>query len=180
MAKKKNSISLNGEIWPLERDILFRPDRYKYVRKLVKPQSCVFCSSAKSAIEFESLCLFKTKKSMVVLNKFPYNSGHILVLPRRHVGSLIELTPAESKDLHELLVKATKVLSLAYEPGGINVGMNLGAVAGAGIPDHIHYHVIPRWSGDLNFFPLVAETKTVIESLEISYQRLLAYFKKVR
>lgn len=173
----KNFVSLNGDIWPMERDILFRPDRYKYVRKMVKPEGCVFCEAAKKSVGFESLCVYQSKHSMVVLNKYPYNSGHVLVIPRRHVADLLDLKKEEAQDLHELLTETVKALRQVYEPGGINLGLNLGAVAGAGIPDHIHYHVIPRWSGDLNFFPLVAETKTVIESLEMSFERLIAYFK---
>ncbi len=173
----KDYINLNGEVCPLERDILFRPDRYKYVRKLIHPEGCVFCQAAENGVGFESLCVHRSKHSIVVLNKFPYNSGHVLVIPRKHVADLGDLKAEEAADLHELVVLTTKALRQVYEPGGLNVGLNLGAVAGAGIPDHLHYHVIPRWAGDLNFFPLVAETKTVIESLEMSFERLIAYFK---
>ena len=172
----KGKIQIGKDIWPLERDVLFRPDRYKYVRKIVKPKGCVFCSANKVKPSLESLCIAKTKHSMVVLNKYPYNSGHILVLPRRHVATLGDLTKAESSDLHELLRKASVALEQAYKPGGLNIGLNMGAVAGAGIPGHLHYHVIPRWAGDLNFFPLIAETKAVIESLEMTFERLVPYF----
>lgn len=114
---------------------------------------------------------------MIVLNKFPYNSGHLLVIPQRHEGDLVKFSDAEFKDLHHTLKLAVEALQQVYQPGGMNVGLNMGAVAGAGIPEHLHYHVIPRWSGDLNFFPLVAETKTVIESLEMTFDRLVAYFR---
>jgi len=174
---KKDHISLNNEIWPLERDVLFRPDRYRYVRKLIHPEGCVFCEAAEKGIGFESLCVYQTKHSMLVLNKYPYNSGHVLVIPKKHIADLTDLKSEEAADLHELLILTVKALRQVYEPGGLNLGLNLGAVGGAGIPDHIHYHVIPRWAGDLNFFPLVAETKTVIESLEMSFERLIAYFK---
>jgi ATP adenylyltransferase len=165
------------EIWPLERDVLFRPDRFKYVRKLIKPEGCVFCHAAKEKPSFETLCIYKSKHSMIVLNKFPYNSGHLLAIPLRHIGNPLDLTEEEYRDLHETLKEALKALEQVYQPGGINVGLNLGAVAGAGIPDHMHYHIIPRWSGDLNFFPLVAETKAVVESLEMTFDRLIGYFK---
>lgn len=89
----------------------------------------------------------------------------------------MQLSETQHQDLHQTLRLAISALKQVYQPGGMNVGLNLGAVAGAGIPDHIHYHVIPRWAGDLNFFPLVAETKTVIESLEMTFDRLIAYFK---
>lgn len=184
--KKSSQISTRGpalafdeNIWPIERDVLFRPDRFKYVRKLVKPKGCVFCEAHRMGVKWESLCLYKSQHSMVLLNKFPYNSGHLLVIPQNHKGDLTDLTSQESRDLHETLRIAVKALQKVYQPGGINVGLNQGAVAGAGIPEHLHYHIIPRWAGDLNFFPLVAETKTVIESLEMTYDRLILYFKKI-
>jgi ATP adenylyltransferase len=183
-AKKKSSSSASArlqigrDIWPLERDVLFRPDRMKYVRKLVKPEGCVFCRAATEAPSFETLCVYQTDSSMVVLNKFPYNSGHVLVLPRRHCGDLLKLKNEEFLDLNETIRKTMKALQESYEPGGINLGLNHGAVAGAGLPEHLHYHLIPRWSGDLNFFPLIAETKVLVESLEQTYDRLSSYFKR--
>jgi ATP adenylyltransferase len=179
-AKKKTikqaSLKLAENVWPLEKDVLFRPDRYKYVRKLIKPEGCVFCNAAKKPANFETLCVKKTKYSMIVLNKFPYNSGHLLVIPLKHAADITDLNKEEFEDLHLLLKDAVTGLKQVYQPGGLNVGLNLGAVAGAGIPDHVHYHVIPRWAGDLNFFPLIAETKAVVESLEMSYDRLVNYF----
>lgn len=173
--KAKNAtaqLKINSEVWPLERDVLFRPDRMKYVRKLIKPEGCVFCKAAKNKLSLDTLCVYKTKHSMVLLNKFPYNSGHILVLPRRHCGDLLKLSDAEFHDLQNTVRLMMKVLNEAYQPGGINIGLNHGAVAGAGIPEHLHYHMIPRWAGDLNFFPLIAETKVLVESLEQTYEKL--------
>ena len=170
-------LKLGQQVWPLERDVLFRPDRFKYVRKLIKPDGCVFCLAAESKPKFETLCVYQTEYSMVVINKFPYNSGHILILPRRHCGDLLELSDLEYIDLQNTVRDATKAIKSLYKPGGFNLGLNHGAVAGAGIPDHLHYHLVPRWSGDLNFFPLIAETKLVIENLEISFDRMLSYFK---
>ena len=165
------------DVWPMERDVLFRPDRFKYVRKLVKPEGCVFCTAGKGvAPQFETLCLFQTTHSMVMLNKFPYNSGHLLVLPRRHCGHILELSEAEWNDLQSVVRRAFAALEKAYVPGGINMGLNHGAVAGAGLPEHLHYHLVPRWAGDLNFFPLIADTKVVVETLEQSFERLLPYF----
>ncbi len=178
-SSSRNQLRLADNIWPLEKDILFRPDRLKYVRKLIQPEGCVFCLAAKAqAPNLETLCVYQTQHSMIILNKYPYNSGHLLVIPRRHCGDLTMLTDEEYTDLHLTLRLAVKALKVTYEPGGINIGLNHGAVAGAGIPDHLHYHVIPRWSGDLNFFPLIAETKTVIESLERTFDRLLLYIKQ--
>ncbi|MGZ3742687.1 MAG: HIT family protein [Pseudobdellovibrionaceae bacterium] len=171
-------LKLSTELWPLERDVLFRPDRLRYVRKLIKPEGCVFCVAAKNKPSFDTLCVYKTEYSMIVLNKFPYNSGHLLVLPLPHQGNLLALSKEAHYDLQDTLRLAMAALADVYQPGGVNVGLNHGAVAGAGIPDHLHYHVIPRWAGDLNFFPLIAETKVVVESLKQTYERLLGYFDK--
>jgi ATP adenylyltransferase len=170
-------IQLGSEIWPLEKDILYRPDRFKYVRKLVKTEGCVFCSASVKNGSLESLCVTKTKFSMIVVNKYPYNSGHILILPLRHCGSLLDLASDEYYDLQNMLRHGVKAVQELYNPGGFNLGMNHGSVAGAGIPEHLHYHLVPRWSGDLNFFPLIAETKVVIEPLEVTFDRFLRYFK---
>jgi ATP adenylyltransferase len=177
-AKKKSSLhALKKNIWPSERDVLFRPDRYKYVRKLIKPEGCVFCSACENPVGFSTLCVHKTKHSMLVLNKYPYNSGHVLILPKRHCANILDLSNEEFHDLQNLFRLSMKAVQEVYSPVGFNMGLNQGAVAGAGIPDHLHYHLVPRWAGDLNFFPLLAETKVVIESLEVSFDRLLGYFK---
>lgn len=172
-------LKLGKESWPLERDVLFRPDRMKYVRKLIKPEGCVFCEASKK-VSVETLCVYQSKHSMVVLNKFPYNTGHVMAIPRRHCGDLLQLTEEESIDLHQTLRLAMAAVYEVYQPGGMNTGMNHGSTGGAGIPDHLHYHLVPRWAGDLNFFPLIAETKVVVESLEQTYERLLEYFNKKR
>lgn len=177
-AKVAAQFKIGKEVWPLERDVLFRPDRMKYVRKLIKPEGCVFCRAAMEEPSLETLCVHKTKHSMVVLNKFPYNSGHVLVLPQRHCGDLLKLSEEEFRDLQDTIRKVMAALQEAYEPGGINLGLNHGAVAGAGIPEHLHYHMIPRWAGDLNFFPLIAETKVLVESLEQTYEKLWGILKK--
>lgn len=185
MAKKKplNSTKLlrqvDQEIWPMERDLMVRPDRYKYVRKLVRPKTCVFCSASKAKASVKSLKVFETKYSMVVLNKYPYNSGHILVLPKSHGGDLMELSPDRYEDLMLTLRLATQVVKKVYGCTGLNIGLNHGAVAGAGIPDHLHWHIIPRWFGDVNFFPMIAETKVIVEATATTYSKLLKGFKQV-
>ncbi|MFZ4405514.1 MAG: HIT family protein [Pseudobdellovibrionaceae bacterium] len=172
-------LSVLGETWPLDRDVFFRPERLKYVRKLLPIQSCVFCKASTEKACAETLCVYKTKFSMIVINKFPYNSGHILILPRRHCGDLLNLTEDEYSDLHSTLRKAMQAIKDLYQPNGINMGLNQGSAAGAGIPDHLHYHLIPRWSGDVNFFPLIADTKVLVENLEYTYERLKKYFAKL-
>lgn len=159
------------------RRILFKPERSNYVRKVDQPKDCVFCSASKARIGFESLCVFKSKHSMVVINKFPYNSGHILVIPQAHIGDFSGLSEVQFLDLQKLLKLSVSVIQKTYKPQGINVGLNMGAAAGAGLPDHLHYHVIPRWTGDLNFFPLIADTKVVIETLEMTFKKLHKAFK---
>lgn len=190
--KKKKSISkiknrdlsshiqLDQQIWPIERDILFRPARLKYVRKLIQTQECVFCASANNPMSVKTLCVYKTKYSQIVLNKFPYNSGHILVLPLEHRGQIFDLSEESYLDLHQTLKIAMEAVQNIYQPSGFNTGMNHGSTAGAGIPNHLHYHVIPRWNGDLNFFPLIAETKLVIETIEKSYKNFQKYFKHLK
>ena len=183
MRKKKERLSflnIDGQVWPMERNVLFRPDRMKYVRKLIKTKGCVFCVAGKAESSVETLCVHKTKYSMIILNKFPYNSGHLLVVPRRHCGDLLKFTLEEYHDLQGLVREAVKAVQFAYKPDGLNLGLNHGATAGAGIPDHLHYHVIPRWAGDVNFFPIIADSKVVVESLDVSFERLLSYFKRKR
>lgn len=175
-AKSSAFIQIDKDIWPLEKDVLFRPDRLKYVRKLIPQSGCVFCQAEAQAPSMETLCVYKTEHSMVLLNKFPYNSGHVLVLPRQHCGDILKLSDEQYSDLMMLLRRTMAALMDVYQPSGINQGLNHGAAAGAGIPEHLHFHVIPRWSGDLNFFPLIAETKVMVESLEQTYEKLSQYF----
>ena len=163
--------------WPTERAVLFKPDRMKYVRKMIKPQGCVFCNAVASGVGPESLLLHAGPNAIVVMNKFPYNPGHLLVLPRRHVGDFLDLSPDELRDVSAMVQTCVKILREVYQPGGFNVGLNLGSTSGAGIPEHLHFHIVPRWDGDTNFFPLIAGTKVVVETVEQTFDRLLPYFE---
>lgn len=165
-------LALGENIWPMERDVLYRPDRLKYVRKLVKTEGCVFCQAAKAKIGFESLLLYRSEFSMIVLNKYPYNPGHILVLPLRHCDDILKLSDAEYFDLQTTFRLGFRAIHQAYTPSGANAGLNHGAVAGAGIPEHLHFHIVPRWLGDMNFFPLIGETKALPTDLQTSYDQL--------
>lgn len=167
------------EIWPHEEDILVRPERLKYVRRIVKPDTCVFCDAGESSKRKEKLVLYKSDHVMVLMNKYPYNNGHLLIMPRGHVANVEDLKENVFLELHELLRTSIAILKKVYKCPGLNVGLNLGAVAGAGIPDHLHYHVIPRWGGDTNFFPLIAKTKLVVETHDKTYKRLGPHFKKL-
>jgi ATP adenylyltransferase len=179
----KSSVSepvVADSTWPNHHQVLYRPDRLNYVRKLVRAEGCVFCSALEAGVKAESLLIATLGDAMLVLNKYPYNAGHVLILPKRHLGSFDELTAKEAADIHQLQTKALNALTDLYSPGGFNMGLNLGAAAGAGIPDHLHWHLIPRWSGDSNFFPLIAQTKVVVETLERTFERLVAYFGEAK
>ena len=116
--------------------------------------------------------LYRGKKSFIILNKFPYNNGHVMVVPNQHTGDLYNLNQDEQLDLFALITLSTKVLTKVMKPHGFNIGMNLGLVAGAGIEDHVHFHIVPRWNGDTNFMPVISNTKVISEALEKSYAKL--------
>lgn len=176
----RSQFKTSGAGWPKAHNVFFRPERMKYVRKLIHDTGCVFCRAASEDLSIETLCVYKTQFSQIILNKYPYNNGHVLVLPLEHQGRLLDLSPDRYQDLHETLRVAVEAVEAIYQPNGFNIGLNHGASAGAGIPAHLHYHIVPRWSGDLNFFPLIAQTKVVIESLETTYQKFKDHFEKMR
>lgn len=177
---KKTQKKISKDIWPQERMFFERPERYLYVRKMLKPEGCVFCEAQKKKPSFDNLVLWKGKHSMVVMNKFPYNTGHLLILPLRHEGKIWGLKEAEQKELHSALTKSAEILQKVMDCAGLNMGMNHGAVAGAGIPEHLHWHIVPRWFGDTNFFPLIAETKVLPQTLEQTYDKLKSHFAKMK
>jgi ATP adenylyltransferase len=144
-----------------------------------KPEGCIFCSfPAESGEEADrrNLVVHRSARSFTILNRFPYNNGHVMVVPRAHVSRLEDLDPADFDDLQAELRRTVAVIRAAYRPEGMNVGMNLGRVAGAGIADHLHWHVVPRWGGDTNFMPVLADTKVMIEHLDQSWTRIRAGF----
>ncbi|MDR2812672.1 MAG: HIT domain-containing protein [Puniceicoccales bacterium] len=122
--------------------------------------------------EKKSLLLFRTPLSFVILNKYPYNAGHLLALPCREIQGLHQLTAEEHTDFFQTVVRAERILKEALNPDGINIGINLGAAAGAGIPRHLHCHLVPRWTGDTNFMPIIADTKTLPVALEHLWENL--------
>lgn len=138
-------------------------------------ERCVFCGIFASGKPDEETHILATGDHVIaILNAYPYTSGHLMVMPRRHVGALGELTDPEHDELWRFVRHATGAMERAYNPGGMNVGANLGRAAGAGIPGHLHIHVLPRWDGDTNFMTSIAETRVVPESLAVSAQRLRA------
>jgi ATP adenylyltransferase len=135
---------------------------------------CIFCDLPGRDEDEKNLILARSEQAFVILNAFPYNAGHLMVAPFRHVGELEEVSVDELADLDALLQRSIRALKEEYAPHGFNIGMNLGRVAGAGIPDHVHWHVVPRWNGDTNFMPVVGQTKVLPELLEESFRRLSA------
>jgi ATP adenylyltransferase len=116
--------------------------------------------------------LFRTAYYAVILNRYPYNNGHLMIVPKRHIACLSQMSPQEKSEFFEVLEQVMDALGKAMRPHGFNLGMNISDVAGAGVPDHIHWHIVPRWKGDVNFMPVVAGTKVISESLESAYEVL--------
>jgi ATP adenylyltransferase len=152
---------------------LWSPWRSEYVTSAGDDDGCIFCDylAGKSA-DGDTGVLFLGTTVFVVLNAFPYNSGHLMIAPRRHVGDPKDLTADESHELTDVTFAAADVIEDALRPHGFNIGMNLGRVAGAGVPGHLHMHVVPRWGGDTNFMPVVGETKVLPELLEQTAAKL--------
>jgi ATP adenylyltransferase len=133
---------------------------------------CIFCDLPSRDDDEKNLILVRSEKAFVILNAFPYNAGHLMVAPFRHVGEVEDVSAEELAEVDALLQRSIRALKEEYRPHGFNIGMNLGRVAGAGIPDHVHWHVVPRWNGDTNFMPVVGQTKVLPELLEESFRRL--------
>lgn len=137
------------------------------------PRSCVFCVKAGEDRDDENLILKRGELAFIMLNAFPYNNGHLMVAPYRHIGDIAELTHDELCDIMRLTQDCCAILKRAFSPDGFNVGMNLGKVAGAGIADHIHMHIVPRWNGDTNFMPVIADVKVLPDALKTTYDKLM-------
>jgi ATP adenylyltransferase len=144
------------------------------VQQAGEQDGCVFCHEAEGSLGADSLVVHRGDVALVLLNKFPYSSGHLMIAPRRHVGDLSELTEAEALAVHRLTAAALDALRAVYRPDAFNVGWNLGEVAGGSISGHLHEHVVPRWAGDTNFMPVLADVKVVPEHLAQTRERLAA------
>ena len=136
------------------------------------PAGCVFCDALTGSDDRKNLVLVRRAHAFLILNLFPYTAGHVLAVVNRHVGALTEATPSETADAMGLVNLAIGALAAEYRAEGFNIGINQGRVAGAGIADHLHVHVVPRWNGDNNFMPVVDDTRVIPESLEATYDRL--------
>jgi ATP adenylyltransferase len=142
---------------------LWAPWRINYVQGK-KTKGCIFCAAAKSSDAHEHV-IFRTEHSLCILNIFPYNNGHLMIAPLRHVRDLSKLRDGELLDLMRSVEKARSLLMKTLKPEGFNIGINMSAVAGAGIPGHLHVHIVPRWKGDTNFMPVLGDTKIISQSL---------------
>ena len=154
---------------------LWAPWRLKYIESGIKPDGCIFCMFPALPVEKDSgnLILYRGELAFILLNAYPYSNGHLMVVPYRHTSTLDSLTVAELTETSRLVRVAVNVLAAAFRPDGFNLGVNMGHAAGAGIADHLHWHVVPRWSGDTNFMPVLAGVKVIPESLEVVRLRLV-------
>ena len=153
-------------------DRLWAPWRMAYIRRADEPTGCLFCRVAKGRADARDLVLARREHAVLLLNRFPYNPAHVMVAVRRHAARFTDLTAAERADLLDLAALAERALAAEYRPHGVNYGLNVGRVAGAGFPGHLHLHLVPRWDGDTNFMPVVGETKVLPESLARTWRRL--------
>ena len=155
-------------------DKLWAPWRSTYITKIVKgTKGCIFCRMYRQKKDKENFIFLRKPHSYAVLNLYPYNNGHVLIVSNRHVNDLDKLTKNEKEDLINLLEEAKALLTKMIKPSGYNVGINLGRVAGAGFPGHLHVHLVPRWKGDVNFMPVAANTKVISQSLQSLYDKLM-------
>ena len=155
---------------------IFAPWRMEFILG-PREKGCVFCNRVKRKSDRKDLILHRGKSCFIILNKYPYNPGHLMVVPNRHVSSLTELNRREHEEIFSLLARTEKAISRAMRPQGFNMGLNLGKAAGAGIDDHLHFHVIPRWFADTNFWPVIAQTKSMPQHLSDTYDLLKKFWK---
>ncbi len=157
---------------------LWAPWRIEYILG-PKPEECIFCIPFCTKEDEEVYILYRGAYSFVIMNKFPYNNGHLMVAPYRHIYSLTDLDQHESQETMELLKESTRILQEVFNPDGINVGLNIGEAAGAGIEEHLHFHLVPRWNGDRSFMAVFSETMVISEHLCSTFNRLRPHFKKL-
>ncbi len=158
---------------------LWAPWRIAYIREIEKIEGCIFCVKPQENRDDENFLLYRGKTAFVLLNIFPYNSGHLMVAPYRHTALLEDLSPEEARELWHLVTVAVQALKRTFQPDGFNVGLNLGRAAGAGFDQHLHVHIVPRWVGDTNFMPVIGDTKVIPEGLEETYRRLKPVFEEL-
>lgn len=153
-------------------DYIWTPWRYRYVADATKDDRCIFCDALEANEDARMLIVQRGKKNFVILNKFPYTSGHAMVVPYAHVGALADADPETLAEMMQMAQRLQVALGNVYHPQGYNLGMNLGRAAGAGVTGHIHLHVLPRWAGDANFMTVTGETRVEPEELSVTFERV--------
>ncbi len=156
-------------------EVLWAPWRIEYILA-PKPEECVFCLPEHTGEDRERLVLYRGERAFVIMNKYPYNCGHLMVTPYRHLMTPEGLEPEESHEIMDLLRECSIILYKSLRCGGVNVGLNIGEAAGAGIREHLHFHIVPRWHGDSSFMALAGETRVIPQHLAITYDMLKPYF----
>jgi ATP adenylyltransferase len=162
------------------RKNLWAPWRTAYITGIEKKDDgCIFCSKPgqDSCNDRDNLLLYRGERCFVLMNLYPYNNGHLMIIPYRHTSDILDLNAEASTEMWELLCVSKKALAAVMNPDGFNIGMNLGRTAGAGIDQHIHMHIVPRWNGDTNLMPVVGETKVISQALGDTYDALLPHFR---
>lgn len=157
--------------------VLWAPWRMEYISSDDKEGRCIFCPGHDRNHDTERLILRIGKRSIVLMNRFPYSNGHLLIGPLRHIASLDALSSEETLEIMTMINKAVAALKAVMHPEGFNVGLNIGKAAGAGVEGHIHFHVVPRWNGDTNFITICGETRVIPEHIQTTYRKLLPFFK---
>lgn len=158
---------------------LWSPWRMEYILS-TKEDGCVFCKKSKSDQDRDNLVLFRGTDSFVVMNLYPYNNAHLLIAPYEHVDTTLELSSQVSNEMMHLANESMRIIKTSMNADGFNFGANIGAIGGAGIKDHIHFHVVPRWLGDTNFMPVIGHTKVMVEGLLETYVELKPHFEKIK
>jgi ATP adenylyltransferase len=158
--------------------VLWAPWRMGYILSENKADGCIFCPGADRSRDQERLILYVGERSMILMNRFPYNNGHLLVAPSKHVSSLERLNQDETLDLLLMVRKSIEILKQVMKPDGFNVGLNLGHVAGAGMENHMHFHIVPRWKGDTNFMTVIEDVRVIPEHIKATYGKLIPLFEK--
>ena len=157
---------------------IWAPWRVEYIR-MEKPEECILCEKPRQDNDTLNYILYRGDRNFVIMNSYPYNPGHLMVAPYRHIANLEELTDEELHEHFQTVSRSIKTLRQVFNPGGFNIGINMGKVAGAGIEDHFHTHIVPRWQGDTNFMPVISDSRVVPEALTDTYEKLKGNFLRL-
>ena len=160
----------------MTRKTLCSPWRFDYVSTAAKQAGCIFCSATENAEAADSLVVHRAKRNFIILNRYPYNNGHLMIAPYEHIPDPADADPAVLEEMMRLFQQAVQALRKVYQPDGFNMGMNLGKCAGAGVEGHYHLHVVPRWNGDTNFLSTLAETRVLPEEFSVTLAKLKPHF----